>query len=145
MYLGNFIDKIKAVTGGTVDKDPIPTQKPKPKKNTKPIAESKSKKPKGDNLSPKEIATRRGEPWVDVVAFHINKDNIRNGFYDIDWNELFVIKLRNEGYGYNGDPDEEVVNRWFRDICYNVAASDDGFKFDPDSVGSTDFSKIFKD
>ena len=75
-------------------------------------------------LTPKELATKKQEPWVDVIGFNINKDNIRNGFYELDWNEYFIHQLRSEGYGLDGDPDEEIVNRWFRDICINAAASE---------------------
>ena len=66
--------------------------------------------------TPKERATQKGEPWVTVLETHVNKDNIRNGFFELDWNALFVLKLKQEGYGFDGDPDEEIVDRWFRDI-----------------------------
>jgi hypothetical protein len=42
-------------------------------------------------LSPKEIATEKKEPWVAVLDTHVNKDNIRNGFFELDWNEFFVL------------------------------------------------------
>jgi hypothetical protein len=71
-------------------------------------------------MSPKERATRKKEPWVAVLDTHINKDNIRNGFFELDWNEYFVLELKRAGYGADGDPDEEIVDRWFRDIVYNM-------------------------
>ncbi len=73
-------------------------------------------------LSPKERATRKKEPWVAVLDTHVNKDNIRNGFFELDWNEYFIIQLKQAGYGADGDPDEEIVDRWFRDIVYNMFA-----------------------
>lgn len=75
-------------------------------------------------LSPKEIATRKGEPWVAVLDTHINKDNIRNGFFELDWNEQFVLQLKQTGYGFDGDPDEEIVDRWFRDLARNMLVED---------------------
>lgn len=72
--------------------------------------------------SPKERANRKGEPWVSVLDTHVNKDNIRNGFFELDWNEHFVLELKRAGYGADGDPDEEIVDRWFRDIVYNMFA-----------------------
>lgn len=72
-------------------------------------------------LSPKEIATKKKEPWVDVIGFKVNSDNIRNGFYELDWNDYFIVQLKREEYGFDGDPDEEIVARWFRDICINAA------------------------
>jgi hypothetical protein len=71
-------------------------------------------------LSPKERATAKGEPWVSVLDTHVNKDNIRNGFFELDWNDLFVLQLKQAGYGFDGDPDEEIVDRWFRDIVRNM-------------------------
>ena len=72
-------------------------------------------------MTPKELANKRKEPWVDVIDFKVNQDNIRNGVYELDWNDNFIVQLRNAGYGFDGDPDEEIVGRWFRDICINIA------------------------
>ena len=71
-------------------------------------------------MTPKDRATVKGEPWVSVLDTHVNKDNIRNGFFELDWNELFVLQLKQAGYGFDGDPDEEIVDRWFRDIVRNM-------------------------
>jgi hypothetical protein len=76
-------------------------------------------------LTPKERATRKKEAWVGVLETHVNKDNVRNGFFELDWNEQFVLKLRQEGYGADGDKDEEVVDRWFRELCANVVVDGD--------------------
>ena len=75
-------------------------------------------------LTPKERATAKGEPWVAVLDTHVNKDNIRNGFFELDWNPEFVVQLKKEGYGYDGDPDEEIVDRWFKDLARNVLADE---------------------
>jgi hypothetical protein len=74
--------------------------------------------------TPKDRATAKGEPWVSVLDTHVNKDNIRNGFFELDWNELFVLQLKQAGYGFDGDPDEEIVDRWFRDIVRNMLADE---------------------
>ena len=76
--------------------------------------------------SPKERANARGEPWVAVLDTHVNKDNVRNGFFELDWNDLFVLQLKQAGYGYDGDPDEEIVDRWFRDLAGNMIAEAGG-------------------
>lgn len=76
-------------------------------------------------LTPKERATKKGEAWVSVLDTKVNPDNIRNGFFELDWNELFVLKLKQEGYGFEGDPEEEIVDRWFRDIVRQML-SDEG-------------------
>lgn len=92
-------------------------------------------------LSPKEIATKKKEPWVDVISFNVNKDNIRNGFYELDWNDLFILQLRQEGYGFDGDPEEEIVSRWFRDICLNAAEAED-IDMDERPSGHINVSKL---
>ena len=68
--------------------------------------------------TPKEIATENKEPWVAVMNTHVNKDNIRNGFFELDWNEYFVLQLRTEGYA--GSTDEEIVDAWFSELCRNL-------------------------
>jgi len=72
--------------------------------------------------SPKERATARGEPYVSVLDTHVNKDNVRNGFFELDWNDMFIVQLKEAGYGYDGDPDEQIVDRWFRDLAGNMLA-----------------------
>jgi len=69
---------------------------------------------------PKAYATKKGEPWVNVLDVKVNKDNVRNGFFELDWNEYFIKDLLKAGYGEEADPEEEVVDRWFRDIVYNM-------------------------
>ena len=78
---------------------------------------------------PKEAATRKKEPYVAVLDTHVNKDNIRNGFFELDWNEYFILELRQNGYGEEGDPEEEIVDRWFKDIVYNML-QDEGLDTD---------------
>lgn len=71
-------------------------------------------------LSPKELATEKKEPWVAVLDTHVNKDNIRNGFFELDWNEYFVLQLKEAGY--QGDTEEAVVDQWFQELCRGVGA-----------------------
>ena len=73
-------------------------------------------------LTPKELATENKEPWVAVLDTHVNKDNIRNGFFELDWNEFFVLQLRAEGY--SGSTDEEIVDTWFSELCRNVGGEE---------------------
>lgn len=70
--------------------------------------------------NPKEYHTRRKEPWVNVIDVKVNEENVRNGFFELDWNEYFIAQLVQAGYGVDNDPEEEIVDRWFRDIVYNM-------------------------
>ena len=93
-------------------------------------------------LSPKDRATRKKEPWVGVLNTHVNKENVRNGFFELDWNEYFVLQLKQEGYGTDGDPDEEIVDRWFRELCANVVV--DGDYGGPVQTGTLDIQSVKK-
>ena len=93
-------------------------------------------------LSPKERANRKKEPWVGVLNTHVNSDNVRNGFFELDWNEHFVLKLKQEGYGADGDKDEEIVDRWFRELCANVVV--DGDFGGPVETGVLDIQSVKK-
>ena len=71
----------------------------------------------------KEIATEQKLPWVAVLDTHVNKDNIRNGFFELDWNEYFVLQLKTNGY--QGDTEESIVDQWFQDLCRNIGTEID--------------------
>jgi len=38
----------------------------------------------------------------------------------MDWNEYFIKELIFNGYGTEQDPEEEIVDRWFRDIVFQM-------------------------
>jgi hypothetical protein len=90
-------------------------------------------------LGPKERATANKEPYVAVLNTHVNKDNIRNGFFELDWNEYFVLQLKNAGY--KGKTDEEIVDQWFSELCRNVGA-DEGVSMDRRGSGLVDVTSI---
>ena len=73
-------------------------------------------------MSPKERATENKEPWVQVLQTHVNKENVRNGFFELDWNEYFVLQLRSNGY--TGATDEEIVDVWFSELCRSVGSEE---------------------
>jgi hypothetical protein len=78
---------------------------------------------------PKAYYTKKKESWVNVLDMKINKDNIRNGFFELDWNEYFIEELMKNGYGFENDPEEEIVDRWFKEIVYNML-QDEGMDTD---------------
>ena len=75
----------------------------------------------------KQEATRKGEPWVAVLDTQVNPENIRNGFFEIDWNNEFIETLLDAGY--KGETNEQIVDAWFRTIVTQML-SDEGV--DPD-------------
>jgi hypothetical protein len=76
------------------------------------IKEQKTKK------TPKDLATERDEPWVEVLSMDIDKDNPGNGAFELDWNDKFLSNLIRAGY--QGKTDQDIVDNWFKAVCRNV-------------------------
>lgn len=71
--------------------------------------------------SAKELATERGEPWVEILSMDIDPNNLHQGSFELDWNEIFVARLVKAGYMLKPtDTDAEVVDRWFQNVCRHV-------------------------
>lgn len=144
---------IKDITGATAAEEEarrmyeedLKEEKRKLAAERKAIREEKKRQEKEAEklLTPKELAEKRKEPWVDVIGFKVNPDDIRFGFFEIDWNDRWVLKLKQEGYGADGDPDDEIIARWFRDILLSAAVEEG---IDPNSIlaGSIDIRKAVK-
>jgi hypothetical protein len=66
----------------------------------------------------KEAATRAGKPWVAVLDTQVNPENIKNGFFEIDWNNEFIEQLLDAGY--SGETNEQIVDAWFRTIVIQM-------------------------
>jgi hypothetical protein len=115
------IDKIKAQTEASLKQAEDAMEVAKKATTAAELAQKAEETAK---MTPKERATARGEPWVAVLDTHVNKDNIRNGFFELDWNAEFVVQLKQAGYGFDGDPEEEIVDRWFKDLARNVLADE---------------------
>jgi len=102
---------LKKITGIEAEEQRIAEEKAKMEADEMKLLKKKD---------PKAYATRRKEPWVNVLDIKVNDENVRNGFFELDWNEYFIAQLLEAGYGEAADPEEEVVDRWFRDIVYNM-------------------------
>jgi hypothetical protein len=111
------IDKIKAETEASIR---AAEQAKKEAEEAIAAAEAAKETERLAKLTPKELATERKEPWIAVLDTHVNKDNLRNGFFELDWNEYFVLSLREAGY--IGETEEDVVDQWFQELCRNVGS-----------------------
>jgi len=117
--LKKFIKKItgiQAIEDMKVEAEAAAVEAVKVAAKAKAEAEAAKLEEETAKLTPKDRATAQGMPYVTVLDTHVNKDNIKNGFFELDWNDLFIVQLKQAGYGFDGDPDEEIVDRWFRDI-----------------------------
>lgn len=88
----------------------------------------------------KEAATEAGEAWVAVLDTQVNPDNIKNGFFELDWNNEFIEQLLDAGY--SGETQEQIVDAWFRTIVMQML-EDDGLDTDRD-VGYINTNNIGK-
>jgi hypothetical protein len=113
------IDKIEAETRRAIEDAERAT---KIAKEATEQAERAKELERLSKLSPKEIANEKKEPWVAVLDTHVNKENVRNGFFELDWNEYFVLQLRSAGY--TGETDEVIVDKWFQELCRGVGAEE---------------------
>lgn len=113
------IDKIEAETRRAVEDAERATRLAK---EAAEQAERAKELERLSKLSPKEMANEKKEPWVAVLDTHVNKENVRNGFFELDWNEYFVLQLRSAGY--TGESDEAIVDKWFQELCRGVGAEE---------------------
>jgi hypothetical protein len=69
----------------------------------------------------KQIATEAGEPWVQVLRIDVDPNNLHQGAFELDWNEIFVARLIKSGYMMKPeDSDADIVDRWFQNVCRHV-------------------------
>ena len=80
---------------------------------------SKNKHPKNIK-SEKDQFTEKGEPGVGIARMDVDPENLSDGSFDLDWNDIFVARLMK--LGYKGKNDHEIVESWFSQICYNIVA-----------------------
>ena len=81
----------------------------------------REKKAKEEPKTAKEIATDNKEPYVNIVSLDVDLNNLHQGAFELDWNEIFVARLVKAGYMIKkDDTDAEIVDRWFQNVCRHV-------------------------
>jgi len=70
----------------------------------------------------KEEATKAGKAWVAVLDTQVNPENIKNGFFELDWNNQFIEELLDAGY--SGESAEAIVDSWFKSIVVQMLEED---------------------
>jgi|TARA_B100001094_G_scaffold69038_1_gene65441 arginyl-tRNA synthetase len=66
----------------------------------------------------KEAATKAKKPWVAVLDTQVNPKDIKNGFFELDWNNEFIEQLLDAGY--TGETNEAIVDSWFKDVARTI-------------------------
>ena len=94
------------------------------KKKTPPVKEEKEKVirvPKAPEKTAKQLATENNEPYVAILAMDIDPNNLHQGAFELDWNEIFIARLVKAGYMMKPtDADSDIVDRWFQNVCRHV-------------------------
>ena len=78
----------------------------------------KVKKTKNTKAKTKGKGKKSEEPVVKVIKVHVQPDNPKNGFFELDWNKEFVNMLQQNGY--KGETEEQIVDGWFQALCRTV-------------------------
>ena len=86
--MGWWSKKVRDLTGITAQEEALAAEEARIKEEEMTLLKKKD---------PKEYATRKGEPWVNVLDMQVNEENIRNGFFELDWNDLFIKELIKNG------------------------------------------------
>jgi hypothetical protein len=93
----------------------------KKKPEPKPVAEKVVRVPKAPEKSAKQTATENNEPYVAILAMDIDPNNLHQGAFELDWNEIFIARLVKAGYMMKPtDADSDIVDRWFQNVCRHV-------------------------
>ena len=86
-----------------------------------PVPKVKATKTKEPNKPAKQLATEKGEPYIAVLGMDVDLNNLHQGAFELDWNEIFVSRLVKAGYMIKKeDSDSEIVDRWFQNVCRHV-------------------------
>jgi hypothetical protein len=120
-------------------------KRPEPQVQEPVKKESKPRAPKEEvKLTPKELATKNGEPYIHVVSMEIDSTNVNNGAFELDWNDKFILNLIRAGYKKKDEDTEDViVDRWFQTVCRNIALEVyEQQQADPDMRGMRDVRNI---
>jgi len=87
----------------------------------KPTTVRITETPKPKEKTAKEIATEKGEAYVNIISMEIDPNDMQNGSFELDWNDKFVADLVRHGYQMDPrDTDADIVDRWFTAVCRNV-------------------------
>ena len=66
----------------------------------------------------KKLADIDDKPFVTVLNTNFDPDNPKKGYFELDWNQAFIDMLSKAGY--SGVSDDEIVNKWFDDLCKGI-------------------------
>lgn len=87
-----------------------------------PNGGSSARKGKQKTLTPKELATSKGEPYVSITKIELDPNNVGNGEFELDWNDKFLLNLIRAGFKIReDDTEDQIIDRWFQTVCRNIA------------------------
>ena len=91
------------------------------KKKKPAVKSAEPREKKAPVKTAKEIATEKGEAYINIVNMDVDPANISAGAFELDWNDKFIADLVRHGYMMDPkDTDSDIVDRWFTAVCRNV-------------------------
>jgi hypothetical protein len=102
-------------------KKPAPVVEPKPPEPAQTAPKARARPSKEESKTAKQQATENNLPYVNILSMDVDLDNLHQGAFELDWNEIFVARLVKAGYMIKkDDTDAEIVDRWFQNVCRHV-------------------------
>lgn len=102
---------------------------------------------KHDKIGETEFEKQRhdllGLPYVGVISAEIDSNNPKSGYFELDWNDIFVNMLITSGY--SGKSEEVIVNSWFNDLCRTIALQEYAVNEEGESSNETDLGGGLKE
>ena len=81
-----------------------------------------------ENAYEKAVATAEERPWIKVINDGFESDGDAPSFHlEFDWNIHFVEYLSLNGY--TGATEEDIVEKWFQELCRSQVAETDELSF----------------
>lgn len=120
-------------------------KQPEPQVQEPVRKEPKPRVPKEEiKLTPKELATKNGEPYIAILKVELDPNNINNGSFELDWNDKFLLNLIKAGFKMKEtDTDSIIIDRWFQTVCRNIALElYEQQQADPDMRGMNELRNI---
>jgi len=102
-------------------KKPTPVVEPRLPEPKETAPKPRVRQSKEESKTAKQLATENNAPYVNILSMDVDLDNLHQGAFELDWNEIFVARLVKAGYMIKkDDTDTEIVDRWFQNVCRHV-------------------------
>lgn len=75
----------------------------------------------------REERRNSAEPWIEVISESYDPET-KQVAMNLDWNQAFIKMLRSNGY--SGRDEQELVDKWFKELSKEIATDIHGQRYD---------------